>query len=292
MLLLCGIRTFAALASKTGPNLPYSADLADQRRRYGEGLIKRAPSTLKEQEEYEENEQNKVELAKRDREAERARQAEVERQKREAALRQAEELAAQRRQMIEDAKSWYVKPVSESEDEETKEKGKKGGKGRKKKNAADDGIVPDGEGEEVDVKPKKRKKKEPGEGGKRKKKAKTDDPADEGEAQEAGSDGGEAKASGNDEEDEGPKRAGGRKTKRQFVSLFYRSPPPFSASGLGALVDPCVHGSCVSNPANGRVHRGQRRQRVNLPRLGYCIVCEGLLLCLEQCHFPLSVRMQ
>lgn len=213
-LILYRVRSFAELALNKNINVTYSTDLVDQRRRYGEGLIKRAAQTVQEQEDWEQNEQNKVEMARRDREAERARQAEEERRKREEERRRAEELAAQRRQMIEDSKSWYQKPIEpESDDEEKPKKGK----GRKKKE--DDGIVPDGEGEEKAEKPKKRKKAA-GEPKRGKKKGQSDSAPgavsqSDGPANE--SEGGQA-----DEDDEDAvKRPSKRKKQQQFVSLAF-----------------------------------------------------------------------
>lgn len=201
-------RTFATLADNKNTNVGYSTDLADQRRRYGEGLIKRAATTLSEQEDWEQNEQNKVEIAKRDREAERARQAEIERRKREEAQRQAEELAAQRRQMLEDSKTWYQKPIEEegSGDEDKPKKGK----GRKKKE--DEGIVPDGEGEEtVDGKSKKRRKT--GEG-RRKKKDKGEEEAN------TVANGAQSDGHGDEDDEDAIKRPSKRKKGQSFVSLI------------------------------------------------------------------------
>ena len=208
-------RSFRDLAETKAPSVTYSIEMADQRSRFIETMLRRAPATLREQEEWEQSEANKVEIARLDRDAERAKQAEVERVKREETRRQAEELATARRQMVEDARTWYVKPVAVSDDDEDKPKR---GKGRKKKEM--DGIVPDGDGEEVVKQPKKRKKADgAAAGGKRKKKAK----GENGQAAVGGDDNaeaGSAEASGaeKDDEDEGPKRAGGRR-KKAFVSI-------------------------------------------------------------------------
>lgn len=145
-------------------------------------------------------------MARRDREAERARQADEERKKREEERRKAEELAAQRRQLIEDSKSWYQKPIEPETDEEDRPKK---GKGRKKKE--DDGIVPDGEGEEkVENRPKKRKKVG-AEGKKGKKKGLPESaPASDGAAND--SEAGQAV----DEDEDAIKRPNKRKKQQQF----------------------------------------------------------------------------
>jgi RNA polymerase-associated protein CTR9 len=53
--------------------LPYDADLADQRARYGDGLLKRAPEQLSKQEGYEGEFKARVEEARRARAEEQAR---------------------------------------------------------------------------------------------------------------------------------------------------------------------------------------------------------------------------
>lgn len=71
--------TFRALANDKSGNLPYDADLADQRARYGDGLLRRAPEQVSRQEAYESEAQARVEEARKLRaaEQERIRAAEV-----------------------------------------------------------------------------------------------------------------------------------------------------------------------------------------------------------------------
>lgn len=64
---------FRALADDRSGALPYDADLADQRARYGDGLLKRAPEQLSKQEAYEGEFKARVEEARRARAEEQAR---------------------------------------------------------------------------------------------------------------------------------------------------------------------------------------------------------------------------
>lgn len=71
--------TFRALADDQTRPLPYDTDLADQRARYGDGLLRKAPEQLARQETYEGEAATRVEEAKRLRaeEQEKIRAAEV-----------------------------------------------------------------------------------------------------------------------------------------------------------------------------------------------------------------------
>jgi len=71
--------TFRALADDKSGALPYDADLADQRARYGDGLLRRAPEQITRQEAYESEAHARVEEVRklRQAEAERIRAAEV-----------------------------------------------------------------------------------------------------------------------------------------------------------------------------------------------------------------------
>lgn len=71
--------TFRALAGDKSGALPYDADLADQRARYGDGLLRRAPEQVSRQEAYENEAQARVEEVRKLRaaEQERIRAAEV-----------------------------------------------------------------------------------------------------------------------------------------------------------------------------------------------------------------------
>jgi len=77
LLLTCS--TFRALAGDKSGALPYDADLADQRARYGDGLLRRAPEQITKQEAYESEAHARVEAVRKLRaaEQERIRAAEV-----------------------------------------------------------------------------------------------------------------------------------------------------------------------------------------------------------------------
>lgn len=67
------ISTFRALADDRSGALPYDADLADQRARYGDGLLRKAPEQMARQEAYEGETQARVEEARKARAAEQER---------------------------------------------------------------------------------------------------------------------------------------------------------------------------------------------------------------------------
>lgn len=70
---------FAALASDPATFLPYSREIADQRRKYGESLLRKADEHLSVQEAYEQEVQQKLDAARQRRmdEKERVDQLEV-----------------------------------------------------------------------------------------------------------------------------------------------------------------------------------------------------------------------
>jgi len=69
---------FRTLADDKSGALPYDADLADQRARYGDGLLRRAPEQLEKQQTYEHEAAARVEEARRVREAEKIKLQEAE----------------------------------------------------------------------------------------------------------------------------------------------------------------------------------------------------------------------
>ena len=64
-------RLFASLAADTATILPYSKDLADQRRKYGEGMMRKAEEHLSIQRQYEEENEAKLKEARERRQKER-----------------------------------------------------------------------------------------------------------------------------------------------------------------------------------------------------------------------------
>jgi len=69
---------FRALADDRSGALPYDADLADQRAKYGDGLLKRAPEQMEKQQVYEHEAQARVEEARRIRDEEKKKLQEAE----------------------------------------------------------------------------------------------------------------------------------------------------------------------------------------------------------------------
>ena len=57
-------RLFASLAADNSPQVPYSRDIADQRRKYGESMLRRCEEHLSTQKQYEAEAQAKIEAAR------------------------------------------------------------------------------------------------------------------------------------------------------------------------------------------------------------------------------------
>lgn len=69
---------FGSLAADTSPFLPYSVELADQRRKYGESMLRRADEHLTAQREFEAEAQARLEAARQKRQEEKQRQEALE----------------------------------------------------------------------------------------------------------------------------------------------------------------------------------------------------------------------
>ena len=67
-------RLFASLAADTSHTVPYSRDIADQRRKYGESVLRRCEEHLTAQKQYEAESQAKVQAARQRRQEEKERQ--------------------------------------------------------------------------------------------------------------------------------------------------------------------------------------------------------------------------
>lgn len=66
-------RLFASLAADTSVPLPYSHEIADQRRKYGESMLRKAADHLGTQEEWESQVREKLDAARQKRQEERER---------------------------------------------------------------------------------------------------------------------------------------------------------------------------------------------------------------------------
>ncbi|RSH95616.1 hypothetical protein EHS25_000708 [Saitozyma podzolica] len=141
--------TFRALADDQTRPLPYDTDLADQRARYGDGLLRKAPEQLARQEAYEGEAATRVEEARRLRaeEQEKIRAAEAKRLE-EMAAKNAE--LAERRRLEQERTRVTQEEMYQSRMEEEAKKANKAEARKRKKEAGE-------EGEEGEVKPRKRK---------------------------------------------------------------------------------------------------------------------------------------
>ena len=72
------IRLFASLASDKSHLVPYSRDIADQRRKYGESMLRKADDHLATQRQFEEDAQAKLSSARQKRQEDRDRQEALE----------------------------------------------------------------------------------------------------------------------------------------------------------------------------------------------------------------------
>ncbi|KAG5647061.1 hypothetical protein DXG03_001431 [Asterophora parasitica] len=140
-------RLFASLASDKSTLVPYNKDIADQRRKYGDNMLRKGDEHLAAQRQFEADAQAKVEVARRKRQEEKERQEEQERARMEEIRKEAEKLAEERRLAREQAMEWTRDIRMDSDDEREK----KPKKARKPKN---DG----GSGDEAEPKKKRRGK--------------------------------------------------------------------------------------------------------------------------------------
>ncbi|KAL1407408.1 protein required for normal CLN1 and CLN2 G1 cyclin expression [Vanrija albida] len=158
---------FRSLADDKSRPLAYDPDMADQRARYGESLLRKAPEQVEKQEAFE------GETAARVEEARRVRAEEQERINAAAAKRQSEiqakaaELAEQRKAARDEARQWQEEIETRRAEEETR-KEKRAEQRKKRKDA---GIVDDDEVDGEDGERPRKKKR----GGKKKKQRQSDD---------------------------------------------------------------------------------------------------------------------
>lgn len=180
------VSVFRALADdKSGP-LPYDADLADQRARYGEGLLRKAPEQIAKQEAYESETAARVEEARRLRAEEQARiEAAAAARKAEIDARAAE-LAEARRKAREEARQ-FQEILEQQQEEEAQRKIERGEQRKRRKDRDDDDEeVPEGE-----EKPRRKRK-----GGKKRKQRNKSEMSEDEEPS--------APITGDDEDDDDP----------------------------------------------------------------------------------------
>jgi RNA polymerase-associated protein CTR9 len=140
-------RLFASLAADSASVVPYSRDIADQRRKYGESMLRRGDEHLATQKEFEAEAQAKLVAARLRRQMERDKLEAIEQEKIEEHRRQAEKLAEERRKAREQAQEWTREVQMESDEERE----------RKSKRAAKK-VKVEGESGDEGAEPKKKKR--------------------------------------------------------------------------------------------------------------------------------------
>ncbi|WVN89020.1 uncharacterized protein L203_104236 [Cryptococcus depauperatus CBS 7841] len=154
--------TFRTLADdKFGP-LPYDADLADQRARYGDGLLRRAPGEMARQEAYEGEAQARANEARRLRAEEQAKIKAAEEARQIELRTKAAQLAEERRRAQEEAMAWQEELAARQAEEESRRAANAEKRKRKKEGVVDsddEQVNGQGQGETRRKEKKPRKKK-------------------------------------------------------------------------------------------------------------------------------------
>ncbi|WWC85242.1 uncharacterized protein L201_000104 [Kwoniella dendrophila CBS 6074] len=147
--------TFRALADdKSGP-LPYDADLADQRARYGDGLLRRAPGEMDKQKAYESEFQARVEEARKMRAAEQERIQAAEAARKAEIETKAAALAEERRKAREEALAWQEELNARAAEDEAR----KANNVEKRKKRKEQGTIDSGDEGGEDGQPKEKKQR-------------------------------------------------------------------------------------------------------------------------------------
>jgi len=144
-------KLFASLAADTSGPLPYNTDIANERRKYGDTMLRKSTDQLAAQEKYETENRARLEVARKARQEEKDRQDAIQREKVEEERRRAEAMAERRRKATEEAAAWAARARAES-DEEGVKKQEKSRKAAARKTAKAEESGEDGE-------PRERKRK-------------------------------------------------------------------------------------------------------------------------------------
>ncbi|KAF8760293.1 Tetratricopeptide repeat [Rhizoctonia solani] len=125
-------KLFASLHADPSSTTPYNRDVADQRRKYGDSILRKAPEQLSIQQAYEAQINARRDAAKLKRQEESERVLEAERIAREAREREAERLRVDRQKAREEVEKWNVELAikAESSDEERERKASEAGSWR------------------------------------------------------------------------------------------------------------------------------------------------------------------
>ncbi|KAH9956945.1 RNA polymerase II-associated protein [Lactifluus volemus] len=161
-------KMFGSLAAETTIPVPYDRDLAEERKKYADSMLRRAEEHLSVQRQYEAEQASRLEGARQKRAAERERVEALERE-REAKLKiEAEVLAVERARARQEAQQWSADLVKNESDEEREQRKARKAANRKVKSEAtsgDEGLsTPVTGGGGAEPKKKRRKLKKGGSG--------------------------------------------------------------------------------------------------------------------------------
>ncbi|WVR04975.1 hypothetical protein IAU60_001987 [Kwoniella sp. DSM 27419] len=209
--------TFRALAEDKSGALPYDADLADQRARYGDGLLRRAPAELEKQKAYEGETQARVEEARKMRAAEQERIAAAEAARRAEIEAKAAELAEERRKAREEALAWQEELSARAAEEEARKASNMEKRRKRKEQGAIESGDEDGQPREKRPRKKAVKKEKEGKKGRKVRSKSEVESSEEEELDHDGEEEDEARATDGEEMDDGERQA--RKAKSTLAML-------------------------------------------------------------------------
>jgi len=116
-----GNKAFGELTADPSTAVPYDRDLAEQRMKYGEGMLRRAEEQIANQRQFEDEAREKLDAVRQKRLEERLRLEAIEKEKEDQRRVEAEALRETRKRQQEEAAEW-MKGYADSSDDETREK--------------------------------------------------------------------------------------------------------------------------------------------------------------------------
>ncbi|KAI5118232.1 hypothetical protein M0805_008868 [Coniferiporia weirii] len=139
-------KLFASLAADKSPAVPYSREIADQRRKYGESVLRRADEHIGAQKQHEAEQEERQAKARQRRQEEKERLEAAGRAREDELAHQARILAEERRRAREEALQWSTALGADS-DEEKEKRPRKGAKKQQRTEAVsgDEAPTPSGE---------------------------------------------------------------------------------------------------------------------------------------------------
>ncbi|KAH8823308.1 hypothetical protein DL96DRAFT_1502475 [Flagelloscypha sp. PMI_526] len=161
-----GQQLFASLSTNTASALPYSRDIADQRKKYGDNMLRKADEHLQRQHEFEAEREGRMEQARKKREGERQKEEEEKNRKLEQRRVEDARLAEERKAKQAEVRTWTADAQDFSDEEKEKKERKKRDKKERKAAMASDG---EDDGALVEGEPKKKRSRKSGVGGRIKK---------------------------------------------------------------------------------------------------------------------------